>query len=224
MRSILLQVIVCAHLVLFSTEGGAALLSSYSAGSPEAVLGTRHTLDEILPARLRVVYGDVLVCTDPPDCEFWEPSRPGPVATVFDVDIAGTMSQTFVLDSGAAFDTVVALASNGRLEPMNHALEFADSAGSWSLSAKEDDFYGPHADLAGFNISQFELVVNAAFDSPGSDPNGDGRWAERNVYWTMNVYGEAVPIPATLWLFGSGLLALTGFARPRKGSCGAEAE
>ena len=224
MRSRLLQLIVCTHLVVFSTQGGAALLSSHSAGSPEAVLGTRHSLDEILPARLRVVYGDVLVCTDPPDCEFWEPSRACPVATVFDVDITGTMSQTFVLDSGAAFDAVVALAGNGRLEPMNHALEFSDSAGSWSLSAKEDDFYGRHADLAGFTISRFELVVNAAFDSPGSDPNGDGRWAERNVYWTMNVYGEAVPIPATLWLFGSGLLALTGFARPKQAVSGAQAQ
>ena len=46
---------------------------------------------------------------------------------------------------------------------------------------------------------------------PPGDPSGFG-----NVQYGLHLEGSVVPVPAAVWLFGSGLLGLVGVARRRK--------
>lgn len=211
MKSHLLEA-VCAFLFIFSTSCGAALISSKPLGQPDSLSGSQSTLDQILPAQFQLIYGDILICDEDP-CISEIPNPAPPIATIFEVEIIGTMSETFVLDSGSDFDAVVALATNGISEPLNYGIESPNGNGEFSVFGTEDSFYGLPVDLSGFNISSFELILNATINSPGENPNGDGMWVDTNFHGTFNVYGEPVPIPPAFYLFGSGILGLMGIAR-----------
>ena len=204
---------VGAGSVIFSTNCAAALIASYSYGSSASVSGSQNTLTDILPGRFHLVYGDLLLCQGPPDCDFWDPNPAPPDATVFDIEIAESVTQTFILHPGPDFDAVVNLATDGNLDQMNYGLEYRDGTGHWSLGWTEDFIYDSSGDLSGFRISHFELIMHATFDSPGRDLNRDGIWVDRNDYWTFNVHGTPVPIPLALYLFAAGLLGLIGVAR-----------
>jgi len=56
-------------------------------------------------------------------------------------------------------------------------------------------------------------ILDYAAHVPLNDPSGFG-----GVAYTLHLEGtiSAVPVPAAVWLFGSGLFALTGIARRRK--------
>ncbi|VAW81751.1 hypothetical protein MNBD_GAMMA12-2237 [hydrothermal vent metagenome] len=45
-----------------------------------------------------------------------------------------------------------------------------------------------------------------------------GAFGGKTGFWTMDIEAQAVPIPAAVWLFGSGLVGLVGIARRRKTS------
>ena len=91
---------------------------------------------------------------------------------------------------------------------------------------------GPTVDLAGSDMAGFTAFWNGTEFNQGADPaatvdNGDGTltlsWSSLIVggpfdgftgSWTMDI--QEVPVPAAVWLFGSGLLGLVGVARRRK--------
>ena len=206
----------CISMAVYSASGNAALISSQSFGSVDSVSGTLTTLSDMLPGRFRIVYGDLLVCEEG-DCSFYNANPNPPDAVLFDIAISESMSQSFILDSGADFDTAVALATNGAPDPMNFMLEYEDGQAGYGLEWEEDSLYSAAVDLAGYDIWYFELIMNVVIAAPGRDPNGDGVWVDRNEYWTFNVYGAptAIPVPAAVYLFGSGLIGLLGFARKR---------
>jgi hypothetical protein len=58
-------------------------------------------------------------------------------------------------------------------------------------------------DLGGFDIAYYSLVFTSLeFDSPGSNPNMNGLWTDYSYSATFSVYGEPVPEPASLTVFG----------------------
>lgn len=62
---------------------------------------------------------------------------------------------------------------------------------------------GTYNSLTGeFNMSWDGLIENGTFPDPNT--------------WTLNGTVNIVPIPASMWLFGSGLIGLIGFARRKK--------
>ena len=75
------------------------------------------------------------------------------------------------------------------------------------------DIFGTETDL--FDISRISLGVSASQYSSGT-----GIWNEESEieqYATSVIPAlEPVPVPAAVWLFGSGLVALVGFARRKK--------
>ncbi|MGD2138555.1 MAG: VPLPA-CTERM sorting domain-containing protein, partial [Gammaproteobacteria bacterium] len=58
----------------------------------------------------------------------------------------------------------------------------------------------------------FTSNPDAAADFAGSDPS----FLNITGYWDTSSYTAAVPIPAAVWLFGSGLLGLAGIAGKKK--------
>ena len=59
------------------------------------------------------------------------------------------------------------------------------------------------------NTSTFTLTYGAHV--PLKDPSNFG-----GVYYTVSMVGHVVPVPAAVWLLGSGLLGLVGVARRKK--------
>jgi hypothetical protein len=55
------------------------------------------------------------------------------------------------------------------------------------------------------------FVLNYSATVPNNDPSGFG-----NVKYQLYLEGTVVPVPAAVWLFGSGLLGLAGIARRKK--------
>ena len=159
------------------------------------------------------------------------------VFTSFDVDIEYqhtvlnpiifdvlTVSET---DIGTEFFATSSSGSNpdpGFDDFANYITNGTDQAFTISTSGSgsnknESIWFGTSPDFQGYTIDKFGIKINdVSFESPGSDPNGDGEWT--SYYWNamFNVYGSptSVPEPATMLLLGSGLIGLVGFRRKFK--------
>ena len=176
-------------------QATSATLGSFDVGS---TFGARDIFDQ---GRLIVGFGGdpVLVIPD---------------AVVFDLILSeDDVGKTFMVSSGTEFDEAVALMTNGVDDIV---IEFGLLAGEVNLESIT--FFGDPTgasgiDFAGSTIESISLTVNnLTFNTPGSDPNGDGIWTEVDFNSTVRVNG-VVPIPAAIWLFGTGLIGLIGLAR-----------
>lgn len=116
-----------------------------------------------------------------------------------------TFGQTFVssADNDSSFTATANELTNGVLGFVHQGIyEF----GIWGQL--EDTLFtylalpeGNGIDLAGYRIEFFTLtVMSPSFNSPGSNPNGNGNWTDFEVPFVLAVYGYAVPEPTSLLL------------------------
>jgi hypothetical protein len=58
----------------------------------------------------------------------------------------------------------------------------------------------PLSDLTGATIEQVQVSFDdIVFDSPGSDPNGDGLWTDIHLVVTVVIEGQPLPSAAQTW-------------------------
>jgi hypothetical protein len=135
--------------------------------------------------------------------------------TVFDLILtSGNVGQTYTISSGAEFDKAVGFLTNGINDVVSlNTYDYPGGGGAIQLGSEsrlfvvEGYYAGTNGiDFAGYNIDNISLTINnLVFSTPG------GLWTDVNFDATFNV--NTVPIPAAVWLFGSGLLGLVGVAR-----------
>lgn len=141
---------------------------------------------------------------------------------VFDLILsANSVGQTYTVSSGAQFDQAVQLLTNGINDNVSYEVDGSPGGGGIGIGSSEAGFFfgddtGAHGvDFAGYQINSISLTVNSLnLSTPGSNPNGDGVWTDAKLNATLKI--NTVPVPAAMWLFGSGLLGLTGVARRNK--------
>lgn len=99
------------------------------------------------------------------------------------------------------------LYSNGAMLDLNNLI---DPNSVWSLSAARgiNDF-GQTAGYSGLNSQIHALVMSALSDAGLIGLNGQ-------IHALVMSSLSAVPVPAAVWLFGSGLIGLAGIACKRK--------
>lgn len=132
---------------------------------------------------------------------------------------AYSFSKTFVLDANATEATIFIAADDFASVSVNGSLVGAvGSTTDASLAVFAAN------NLTSFDISSFLDTGNNVIEIMGQ--NGIGAFAScSNCTYSQHpagvVFGgtiTTVPIPATMWLFGTGLLGLLSFARRRKSS------
>lgn len=126
------------------------------------------------------------------------------------------------LNSGGAFALAARKMANGAPESIATTFQFL-LAGELTGNAGGAGF--PETDFAGYLIDEFVLTIsNFALLSPGSDPNGDGEWADLTFDWRVDVYGipeSDIPLPPALWPFLAGAGGLAAARLPVKRRFGA---
>ena len=116
---------------------------------------------------------------------------------VFEDDVLTPASEgTTIISAGdddIEIPQLVALLTNGVDDQLRIRLNRDTGPASMQLQPESAYTYavgrsGP--DLVGYTITRFELhVVELRFDSPGSDPNGNGNWQDRFVEVRLEVHG-----------------------------------
>jgi len=87
-----------------------------------------------------------------------------------------------------------------------------DASNGWqSLSDVLQGSYG--LDLTGWILTDARAISD-----DGNVIAGYGTFDGTQSAWVVNLAASAVPTPATVWLFGSGLLGLVGMARRKQSS------
>ena len=144
---------------------------------------------------------------------------PDNVAVFRDLELTfADIGSTFIATehNDADFNGVVSLLTDGVNQSWMWCREirFDPGGGGGCGSWHERDLFGPDTrngiDFAGYTIESFELTLDAlSWETPGRDPNGDGKWTDHYFRGTLTITGT--PEPATL-----GLLAMGGLAVVRR--------
>jgi len=79
---------------------------------------------------------------------------------------------------------------------------------SWAAST------GAPADFSGYEITSLELFINNFwFETPGTNPNGNGNWTDFKIDRRLRIFGQPVPEPACA---GTGALLSAALLRRRR--------
>lgn len=140
------------------------------------------------------------------------------VSDMFTVDSLGN-TQSY--SSGATFDALVTLLTNGQNDVLSWNVQ--NYAGGVSTGVLESYYLAgsPHLlngiDFAGSSIDHIDLSITNLSTSPGSNPNGDGVWTDWKFNIAMNVYGTPpVPEPEVYAMLLAGLGFVGAMSRRRK--------
>lgn len=121
------------------------------------------------------------------------------------------------------FDDSVLTGGYGTIDFLSGSNSLTITVGSMTFYESDDDYGSPEMIITA-DPFDFELTFHNAMDGGGffdsmfyifdaEDASGNqvgGTWYGESLTIT------AVPVPAAVWLFGSGLISLIGFARSRK--------
>jgi len=119
----------------------------------------------------------------------------GSTASIFSTDAYGMPAPTGTVDGSSIDVDFSSLRLGGSIASLSGSIPL------WPLTTSLDTgFYDS-------NTGDFELTwVNHS---------GSG-WLHKDITVTLSGYLTTVPVPAAVWLFGSGLLGLVGVARRKK--------
>jgi hypothetical protein len=147
--------------------------------------------------------------------DFWV-DEPNDFGLVFNDAITAT----------GTFDDSVLSGGYGTIDFSLASNSLTITVGSATFYESDDDYGTPEmtftADPLDFELTFYHLMSGGGFfDSysglfdaedapPGTGNQVNGTWDGESLTIT------AVPVPAALWLFGSGLIGIAGFARQRK--------
>ncbi len=130
-----------------------------------------------------------------------------PVAQLFSLSInADTAGQWFFFEVSESTNAWLTNGQNDRVRE-----EWAYGSGTVTGWRGESGYFLDNRaiDFEGFRVDAFALYVwNSTFDTPGDDPNGDGRWTDYSINATLFVVGSPVPVPGGLPLILSAIVAL----------------
>lgn len=144
----------------------------------------------------------------------------GGIQNAFALVAGDTISLTGVFDDNALLNgngTISFGASSGN----SLSISFGDSS-PLILTEMSDENYGTQWTESFMTLTNNSLVDFSFFARPGTNGSeayfssfGLGFDDVDNLYgeWNTNVEMSAVPVPAALWLFGSGLIGLIGIAK-----------
>jgi hypothetical protein len=113
------------------------------------------------------------------------------------------VGDTFFSDaeSDPGFMSVVDYLTNGQLDCFG--IEFLGGGHSLPEDTLTDAAGIPQCDFYGYDITRIGLTVHdLTFDTPGSNPNGDGIWTDYSYEVSTSFYG--IPEPSTLLLLALG--------------------
>lgn len=140
---------------------------------------------------------------------------PGYFHPIFDQISFGTndIGHTFTISS-IADDPDFAFVANALTNGVDEQIVFSlsSSPGSGGPIYSESELFagvGTGPDLIGYQIQSFGLHNDSlSFQTPGSNPGGDGNWTDWSGQATLGIYGIQVPEPssAAVILLGGGIL------------------
>ncbi len=186
--------LVVAAIVLLATQAAqAALVASISQniGSPGGSFGTYGIVSSM---NFSLNYD---ANTFGPDAALYAPRALTAADVGQSFDMTGADPSVFFgLLTDGADETLSAAGDTGFSTVSTHTNESV-----WFSS--NSNLTGP--DLAGFDVDRVELVLNSlSFDSPGSNPEGDGNWTDVNYGVTYNFYAPE-PASAALLAWAGGI-------------------
>ena len=127
----------------------------------------------------------------------------------------------YPVSSGTEFDQSVALLTNGIDDWISTKMSLLLGSGievaHESIKLVFTDPSDPtRVDFSGYNITSVNFTLNSlVFNSPGSNPNGDGIWTDMTLDGLVTFEGYAVPAPGAMLLGGIGT-GLVGWLRRRR--------
>ncbi len=157
-------------------------------------------------------------------------SLQGKAIGITDLDIGGTLYDVLFDESApavavyGAFPGTFTFTTNGDAQAAVIAVDAALN-GAGALTVGQDTSLDTTNNLS-FNIAyqssgpsailglaDFQIGSNPTSDQWVNSGSGSTSWTAEERTWATFTPAAAVPVPAAVWLFGSGLLGLIGIAR-----------
>ncbi len=143
------------------------------------------------------------------------------VPNVFGVGVGDTVTVTGTFDDSVLSGGTGLVYFDSNLSGTN---SFELSIGTYTFSNTADPAYSsggyPYLDITGPTSAGLMFVVEFdghAFDSWGNTFVGWESGFDRTVFGGWNTFGMTpVPVPAAVWLLGSGLIGLAGIAKRKR--------
>ncbi len=208
---------ICGILLLVSTQAVSSVilytdLTAFNSAANTAIIDFEGIVldNEVSPPADSITINDIVFTTDPLQAS----------ARIFGKDVGGTDSALFVANNGN--NIIIDLSLTGSAITATGGI-FGDYNGP-SGQQVQFNIYNPlgvqidtqlvdYGDMRlGGEKTFFGWIADGADEIGKIELVGDIRFSALDDFQ----YGTVVPVPAAVWLFGSGLIGLIGFARRKQ--------